>query len=112
LASFCLEGGILSGKYLGGPSSGRAAVVLDQPRFAPAVAAAPALTAFASRVAAMPAAVALAFPLSSRAVAIVLFGATSAQQVLANCAAVGLLRQLSRQELAELRQVGAGAAAD
>jgi aryl-alcohol dehydrogenase-like predicted oxidoreductase len=112
VASFSLEGGILSGKYLGGPRSGRAADVLDQPRFASAVAAAPALTAFASRVAATPAAVALAYPLSSQAVASVLFGATSAQQVLANCAAVGLLRHLSPQELAELGLIGADAAAD
>jgi aryl-alcohol dehydrogenase-like predicted oxidoreductase len=95
VASFCLEGGIFSGKYLGGPRPGRAADVLDQPRSAPAVAVVPALTAFASRVAATPAAVALAFPLASQAVASVLFGATSAEQVLANCAAVGLLRRLS-----------------
>lgn len=111
VASFCLEGGILSGKYLGGPRSGRAADVLDQPRFAPALAAVPALSAFASRVAATPAAAALAFPLASQAVASVLFGATSAEQVLANCAAVGLLRRLSAEEIAELSMIGAAAAA-
>jgi aryl-alcohol dehydrogenase-like predicted oxidoreductase len=111
VASFCLEGGILSGKYLGGPARGRAVDVLDQPRFAPAVASVPALMSFASRVSAPPAAVALAFPLASQAVASVLFGATSAEQVRANCAAAGLLRQLSPPERAELRLIGAGAAA-
>ncbi|HEX7995912.1 MAG TPA: aldo/keto reductase [Streptosporangiaceae bacterium] len=111
VASFSLEGGILSGKYSGGPAPGRAMDVLDQPRFAPALAAVPALMTFASRVSATPAAVALAFPLASQAVASVLFGATSAEQVKVNCAAAGLLRQLSPQERAELRLIGAGAAA-
>ena len=44
VASFCLEGGILSGKYRDGQASGRAADVLGQPRSAPALAAVPALT--------------------------------------------------------------------
>ena len=111
VASFCLEGGILSGKYFGGPRPGRAADVLDQPRFAPAVAAVPALSAFASRVAATPAAAALAFTLARESVASVLFGATSAEQVVANCSATGLLQRLSAGELAELRLIGAGAPA-
>jgi aryl-alcohol dehydrogenase-like predicted oxidoreductase len=110
VASFCLEGGILSGKYRHGPAPGRAANVLEQPRFARAVAAAPEVTAFASRVDAAPAAVALAFALASENVASVLFGATSAGQVRANCAAAGLLRQLTADELAELRLIGASAA--
>src|SRR5215468_6881725 len=55
VASFCLEGGILSGKYGGGRASGRAAGALDQPRFAPAVAAVPALVRLATRLAAEPA---------------------------------------------------------
>ena len=68
------------------------------------------MTAFAGRVDAAPAAVALAFALASENVASVLFGATSAGQVRANCAAVGLLRRLTADDLAELRLIGASAA--
>ncbi|MGN6793856.1 MAG: aldo/keto reductase [Streptosporangiaceae bacterium] len=111
VASFCLEGGILSGKYRDGQAAGRAADVLGQPRFAAAVAAVPALTVLADQLQATPAAVALAFPLASEVVASVLFGATSAGQLRANCAAVALLRRLSPLELAEVRLIGANAVA-
>ena len=40
VASFCLEGGVLTGKYLETPGQGRAAGTLDEPRVAPAIAAA------------------------------------------------------------------------
>jgi aryl-alcohol dehydrogenase-like predicted oxidoreductase len=75
------------------------------------VAAAPALAAFADRLEAAPAAVALAFALASESVGSVLFGATSAAQVRANCTAAGLLRRLTTEDLAGLRQIGASAAA-
>jgi hypothetical protein len=39
----------------------------------------------------------------------VLFGATSAGQVRADCAAAALLRRLTPDELAELRLIGASA---
>ena len=45
IASFCLAGGVLTGKYLAGPAAGRAAGTLDEPRVAPAVAAAGELAA-------------------------------------------------------------------
>src|SRR5215471_19795659 len=48
VASFCLEGGVLSGKYLAGATAGRAAATLGTPRAAPAVAAAPGLAALAA----------------------------------------------------------------
>ena len=107
VASFCLEGGILSGKYRDGQASGRAADVLGQPRSAPALAAVPALTALADRLQVSPAAAALAFPLANRAVASVLFGATSVGQLRANCASADLLQRLSEDEMAELRLIGA-----
>src|SRR6516162_806726 len=44
VASFCLEGGVLSGKYLPGAAAGRAAGTLGDPRVAPAMAAAGELT--------------------------------------------------------------------
>ena len=40
IASFCLAGGVLTGKYLAGPAAGRAAGTLDDPRVAAAAAAA------------------------------------------------------------------------
>jgi L-glyceraldehyde 3-phosphate reductase len=115
IASFCLAGGVLTGKYrpgaadaagADGPGAGRAAGTLDDPRVTPAVAAAEDLAALAARLDTTPAALALAFPFTNPAVASVLFGATSADQVRANCAAVSLLARLSPDETAALRRVG------
>ncbi|HEX3922999.1 MAG TPA: aldo/keto reductase [Streptosporangiaceae bacterium] len=115
IASFCLAGGVLSGKYrpgaagtagAAGPGAGRAAGTLDDPRVTPAVAAAEELAALAARLDTTPAALALAFPFTNPAVASVLFGATSADQVRANCAAVSLLGRLSPDETAAVRRVG------
>jgi aryl-alcohol dehydrogenase-like predicted oxidoreductase len=108
VASFCLEGGVLSGKYLAGATAGRAAATLDDPRAAAAVAAAPALAALAGSLGTTAATLALAFPLTSTDVASVLFGATSPEQVRANCAAIGLLDRLSPGDIGRLRQIGAG----
>ena len=108
VASFCLEGGILSGKYLDRGATGRAAGDLGQPRVAAAVGAAAELAGLAARLDASPAALALAFPLASRQVASVLFGATSTQQLRANCEAASLRRRLSSGDMAELRLIGTG----
>jgi aryl-alcohol dehydrogenase-like predicted oxidoreductase len=112
VASFCLEGGVLSGKYLpraavpGGAAAGRAAGTLGDPRVAPAIAAAGELAALASALGTTAAALALAFPLTNPAVASVLFGATSPEQVRANCAAAGLLDRLGESGVAQLRRIG------
>ena len=106
VASFCLEGGVLSGKYLAGAAAGRAAATLGDPRAAAAVAAAADLAALAASLGTTAAALALAFPLASADVTSVLFGATSPEQVRANCAAAGLLDRLSPGDLARLRQIG------
>jgi L-glyceraldehyde 3-phosphate reductase len=108
VASFCLEGGVLSGKYLAGATAGRAAATLDAPRTAPAVAAAGDLAALAASLGTSAAALALAFPLTSTDVTSVLFGATSPEQLRENCAAAGLLDRLSPGDLARLRQIGMG----
>ncbi len=108
VASFCLEGGVLSGKYLAGAAAGRAAATLDDPRAAAAVTAAPDLAALASSLGTTAATLALAFPLTNTDVASVLFGATSPEQVRANCAAIGLLDRLSPGDIGRLRQIGAG----
>ena len=107
VASFCLEGGVLSGKYLAGAAAGRAAATLDDPRAAQAVAAAPGLAALAAALGTTAAALALAFPFTNADVTSVLFGATSPEQVRANCAAAGLLDRLSPGDIDRLSQIGA-----
>ena len=107
VASFCLEGGVLSGKYLSGTASGRAAAALDEPRAAPAVAAAADLASLAASLGTTAAALALAFPFTHPGVTSVLFGATSPEQLRANCAAAGLLDRMSPGDIARLRQIGA-----
>ena len=62
VASFCLEGGVLSGKYLSGAAAGRAAATLDDPRLAPAVAVSGELAGLAAELGTTAAALALAFP--------------------------------------------------
>ena len=106
IASFCLAGGVLTGKYLSGPAAGRAAGTLDDQRSAAAVAAARELAGMAGRLGTTAAALALAFPLANPAVASVLFGATSPEQVRADCAAIGLLDRLSTAEVADLQRIG------
>jgi aryl-alcohol dehydrogenase-like predicted oxidoreductase len=107
VASFCLEGGVLSGKYLLGAAPGRAAATLDDPRTAPAVAAAAGLADLAASLGTTAAALALAFPFTNPDVTSVLFGATSPEQLRANCAAVSLLDRLSPGDIARLRRIGA-----
>jgi aryl-alcohol dehydrogenase-like predicted oxidoreductase len=106
IASFCLAGGVLTGKYLAGPVAGRAAGTLADPRVAAAVAAAGELAGLAGRLDTTAAALALAFPLTNPAVTSVLFGATSAEQVRADCAVIGLLERLGPGDLAQLQCIG------
>jgi aryl-alcohol dehydrogenase-like predicted oxidoreductase len=106
IASFCLAGGVLTGKYRSGPAAGRAAGTLTDPRAAAAVAAAEELAALARRLDSTAAALAIAFPLTNPAVTSVLFGATSPEQVRANCAAISLLDRLGPADLAHLQRIG------
>lgn len=110
VGSFCLAGGVLSGKYRSEGATGRAAGTLDQPRVLPAVRAAGELAVMAGRLGTTAAALALAFALASPAVASVLFGATSPEQVRENCAAVSVLDGLADDDLAELRGIGLSSA--
>jgi aryl-alcohol dehydrogenase-like predicted oxidoreductase len=107
IASFSLAGGVLSGKYLAGPVAGRAAGTLGDPRVAPAAAAAGELASLAARLGTTPATLALAFPFTHPALASVLFGATSPEQIRANCAAARLLGRLGPDDVAALRRIGA-----
>ena len=106
VASFCLEGGVLTGKYLSGHAAGRAAGTLNGPRVAPAMAAAEDLADLADRLHTTAAALAIAFPLDNPAVTSVLFGATSAEQLRVNCAALSLTGRLAEDDIAQLRRIG------
>jgi aryl-alcohol dehydrogenase-like predicted oxidoreductase len=106
IASFCLAGGVLTGKYRSDPAAGRAAGALGEPRFAPALAAGDELAGLADALQTTAAALALVFPLTSPAVTSVLFGATSTQQLRANCAAIGLRDRLGPEDIARLRRIG------
>jgi len=109
VASFCLEGGVLSGKYLTGREAGRAAGTLGGTQAAHALAAARELAGQAEQLETTPAALALAFALTGPSVSSVLFGATSPEQVRANCAAVRLLSRLGPAAITALRGIAAAA---
>ncbi len=87
VASFVMEGGVLTGKYDAG-RSGRAAAEIDNPRFAAARERGGRLRALAAELKASPAALAIAFALANPAVATVLFGATSPAQIAENVTAL------------------------
>ena len=106
VASFCLAGGVLTGKYRSGPAAGRAAGTLTEPRAAPAVAAAGELAGLAVDLDTTAAALALAFPFTNPDVTSVLFGATSPQQLRANCAVTGLWDRLGPEDIRRLRRIG------
>ncbi|HYA50887.1 MAG TPA: aldo/keto reductase [Streptosporangiaceae bacterium] len=111
VASFCLVGGALTGKYRSGAAAGRLAGTLTEPRFAPAIAAAGELAGLAESLHTTPAALALAFPFTNPDVTSVLFGATSAEQLRANCAAVALWDRLGPGDIAALLRIGRPAGA-
>jgi len=107
VASFVLYGGVLTGKYAGRLGSGRMAAELDDPDLTTVLRAAEALSELAARVGTSPAALAIAFALANDRVATVLFGATQAAQLAENVAAIPLLDQLTRGDLADLYAIGA-----
>ncbi len=106
IASFCLAGGILSGKYRSGPATGRQAGSLSDPQLAPSLRAAGELAGLAAELGTTPAALALLFPLTSPGVTSVLFGATSPRQVRENCTVIGLRDRIGAGDLARLRRIG------
>jgi len=107
VASYTLAGGILTGKYDKDPGAGRAAGMLGQPRWAPAVTAGRELAALAKDIGADPASLAMAFALLDPSVTTVLFGATRPEQVSANLGALALADRLTPDERDRLAAVGA-----
>ena len=106
VASFVLAGGVLTGKYHDDPATGRAVGTLEEPRVAAAAAVGAELRELAVTLDTSASALAIAFTLANPMVASVLFGATTAQQVLENAAALELADALDDSQLAELRRIG------
>jgi L-glyceraldehyde 3-phosphate reductase len=106
VASYALAGGVLTGKYARVPAAGRAAGQLDQPRYSTGAAAGAELAALAGELGRDPAQLAMAFVLLNPAVTVLLFGATSAEQVMANAGALSAAAELSADEVSRLRAIG------
>jgi aryl-alcohol dehydrogenase-like predicted oxidoreductase len=106
MASYVLVGGILSGKYASPGAHGRMDAELDDPRFADAVAAVPALVGLAERLGEPPAVLAMAFALANPRVSTILTGATRPEQIDENLRALDVLERLGEEDLAALRAIG------
>jgi len=106
VASYALAGGVLTGKYDHDPQAGRAAGMLDAPRYATGVAAGRELARFAAEIGRDPAQVAIAFALGNPSVTTVLFGATTPGQVTSNLAALDVASELTPDEWSRLRAIG------
>jgi aryl-alcohol dehydrogenase-like predicted oxidoreductase len=105
VASYCLAGGVLTGKYAADPQAGRAAGQLGQPPYAAAAVAARQLGTLAAEIGRDPAQLALAFVLLNPAVTTVLVGATSPEQVASNVGALRVAAELTSDEVARLRAI-------
>jgi len=108
VASYTLAGGILTGKYDEEPGAGRAAGMIGQPQWAPAVAAGRDLAALARHIGVDPASLAMAFALLDPSVTTVLFGATRPEQIRANFGALALAERLTPSERDRLAAIGVG----
>jgi len=108
VASYTLAGGILTGKYDEEPGTGRAAGMIGQPQWAPAVAAGRDLAALARHIGVAPASLAMAFALLDPSVTTVLFGATRPEQIRANLGALALAERLTPGERDRLAAIGVG----
>jgi aryl-alcohol dehydrogenase-like predicted oxidoreductase len=106
VASATLAGGALSGKYASDTANGRIENERDDPRHAPALAAADELALLGAQLEAPPAQLAIAFALAHPNVASVLFGATTPEQIAENVAALGVLDRLGDEDLERLRAIG------
>lgn len=103
VASFTLEGGALTGKYLEPGAAGRLSKSLDAELHQVALRVAGDLRAFAAARGTSAAATAIAFALLNEHVASVLFGATKPEQISENVKAVELVTELDEHSITELR---------
>ncbi|TMB94817.1 MAG: aldo/keto reductase [Chloroflexi bacterium] len=106
VASFTLDGGALTGKYIDAGATGRLASSLGEDSHQPALKAARELRALAERRATRPAPMAIAFALLNPRVASVLFGATTPEQVVENVSAIEIVEAMDDATIAELGKIG------
>ena len=106
VASFTLDGGALSGKYVEPGAKGRLTEHPDDKLYRPALKAAAALRALAGQRGTRPAPMAIAFALLNPRVASVLFGATSPEQVAENVSAVEIAGAMDEEAAADLGKIG------
>ena len=109
VASYALAGGVLTGKYERDPRAGRAAGLLDTPRYTAGVRAGRALVELAREIGREPAQLAFAFALMNPSVTTVLFGATTPDQVTSNVRALRVAQELTPDERTRLAAIGAEA---
>jgi aryl-alcohol dehydrogenase-like predicted oxidoreductase len=106
VASYVLAGGVLTGKYDRDPQAGRAAGLLETPRYAAGVTAGRQLADLAGQLACDPAQLAFAFALGNPSVTTALFGATRPEQIVSNVAAIALSDQLTEHQRTRLSAIG------
>jgi aryl-alcohol dehydrogenase-like predicted oxidoreductase len=106
VASYALAGGVLTGKYAQDPEAGRAAGQLGQQRYARAAAVGRELAGLGTELGRDPAQLAMAFALVNPSVSVLLFGATTPEQVASNVGAVAVADSLTQAEVERLRAVG------
>ena len=106
VASFTLDGGALTGKYMEAGATGRLASSLGDESHQPALKAARELSALAERRATRPAPMAIGFALLNPRVASVLFGATTPEQVVENVSAVEIVAGMDDATIADLGKIG------
>jgi aryl-alcohol dehydrogenase-like predicted oxidoreductase len=106
VASFTLEGGALTGKYIAPGAAGRLENSLGDELYQDALRVAGDLRPLADECGASSAALAIAFARQNPHVASVLFGATRPEQITENVKAVELLRTMDEGVLSRLRAIG------
>ncbi|HYT12639.1 MAG TPA: aldo/keto reductase [Candidatus Nitrosopolaris sp.] len=106
VASFTLDGGALTGKYVEPGATGRLAERLGDEFHQPALKAAVDLRTLAERREARPAPLAIAFALLNPRVSSVLFGATTPEQVVENVSAVEIVAAMDEETVADLGKIG------
>jgi len=106
VASYALAGGVLTGKYDREAQTGRAAGLIDTPRYAAGVRAGRELAELARDISRDPAQLACAFALMNPSVTTLLFGATTPEQVRSNVGALAVADELTPEERARLAAIG------
>jgi aryl-alcohol dehydrogenase-like predicted oxidoreductase len=105
VASYSLQGGLLSGKYRGGLTEGRLTGHLADARVQPMLPKVEAFLAIAAAAGCTPSQLALAYCLKQPQVASVVFGSRSVTQLRDNLGALAVASRLDDDTLAALRRL-------